>query len=339
MSLGVAALGAVTGVSAAPTHRTPLVSRVPVSAVGYGAVLAAIGTSWLLDLVPTAAAHRVEIIVAVLFLAIGTPHGALDHLAVGARVRRPGLSDVAFVAGYVAVASAALLGYLVSPRVGFAAFLVLSVGHFAAGEAGVALDRGAGRRWWDPRPLTAAVAGALILLVPLSSSSATAAVAAVDPRLIPAVQALAAPAVVAWALLVVGVIVCTVLAMRGGQGARLVVVDAMALACLAALADPLLAFAAYYAGWHALRHQARLADEDGAWGASEAGRTRRPLLTVVRSAVPGLPATVGVIGVAVVLAVTGMSALGALLAVVWALTVPHAMSVAVLEIRRSRLRT
>ncbi len=316
----------------------PLVAHDSVTTVGYAAVVGAIVVSWALDVVPTGLADQIGLAVAVLFLAAGTPHGALDHLAVGAEFRRRSRFDVGFVVAYVGLAAACLVGYLINPPLGFAAFLVLSVVHFAAGEAGVALDRGAGRHWWDVRPVTAALAGATVLLVPLSSTAAHSAVVAVDPRLTPMVDALDRPATVVFALLAVGIVWCAVLAIRGSVGARRVVIDAMALGLLAALADPVLAFAAFYAAWHALRHQARLADQAGAWSVADSTEAAGPLTTIARSALPGLPATVGVVAVAVVLAVTGLSALGALLAVVWALTVPHAVAVAWLEWRRAQGR-
>ncbi|MFC5381460.1 beta-carotene 15,15'-dioxygenase, Brp/Blh family [Aquipuribacter nitratireducens] len=331
--------------SAAPLVGDPAVARVGtvalVAAVALSLLLAPLGEPWRTG---------VAAVVAVVALALGSPHGALDHLVdltrSGAAERRPagrfaGVTGLRarFVIPYVAVAGAALVGYLAAPRSGFALFLLLSVVHFAAGEAGVAVERGLARSWGDPLAWSAALGGAVVVVVPLASPEASAALAAVDPRLAPVLAPLPALALVVAALVATALAVCAVAAVLGDARARTVGLELGGLTAVAWLADPLLAFAAFFAGWHAVRHQARLATLlRTEVGTPPRGLRGRPLREVVRSARAGLPATAGVLAAAVAVALSGATVLGALLAVVWALTVPHAAAVALLEVRSARSR-
>uniref|UniRef100_UPI0030ED2FAB Brp/Blh family beta-carotene 15,15'-dioxygenase n=1 Tax=Aquipuribacter hungaricus TaxID=545624 RepID=UPI0030ED2FAB len=258
----------------------PLVAEDRIIRTGLVAVVGAVVATFLLATVGDPWRTGVAAALVVLLVAVGSPHGALDHLVLvngarvqdagstpGGRVRRmvraaraqvdglgPGL-----VVGYAGLALLSLLCYLAAPQAGFALFLVLSVAHFAAGEAGVAVDRGLARGWLDPLAWVAALGGVVVVVLPLASRGAAAAVEAVDPRLTPVLATLVGlrPVVVlAAALAVLG---CLVAAQRGSSRAPVVAVELMALTAVSLLADPLLAFGAYFAFWHSLRHQARLA--------------------------------------------------------------------------------
>lgn len=335
----------------------PLVADSRVLRVGSVAAVGAIVLSFVLAAVGEPWRTAVAGLVAVALVALGSPHGALDHLALAAQARREGLvqADGApratararspftglsarFVVAYVALALASLGAYLVAPRAGFAAFLVLSVAHFAAGEAGVAIERGLARTWRDPFAWVAGLGGAVIVVLPLASRQAGDALRAVDPRLAPVLAPLPTIAVVVSVLAVVAVAWCLVAEVRGDGRARTVALELVTLTALAWLAHPLLAFAAFFAFWHSLRHQARLAEVLRPGAGAPEGFVGRPLREVVASARAGLPATAGVLGVAGLLALTGPTVLGALLAVIWALTVPHAVAVAVMEVRGARGR-
>ena len=316
------------------------------AAIALSVLLAPLGEPWR-----TATAG----IIAVVLIALGSPHGALDHLVLargrtGAaspqstpgrdgsvlsawRGMRPG-----FAAWYVGLALVSLAAYLLLPRLGFALFLVLSVAHFAAGEAGVAIERGLARGWADPIAWAASLGGAVVVVLPLASREAGVALAAVDPRLAPVLTPLPALAVAVTVAAVAALVGCVVAAARGRAAARTVGVELAALLALSVLAHPLLAFAAFFAFWHSLRHQARLAQVLRN-GDHPAGRhVGRPLREVLDSARAGVPATVGVLIGAGALALTGATLLGGLLAVIWALTVPHSVAVAVLEVRGVRAR-
>ena len=333
----------------------PLVADDRIVRTGLVAVLAAITLSVLLAPLGEPGRTAAAGVIAVVLIAVGSPHGALDHLVLAAgrtgdtstqdtpvrdgsvlsawRGMRPG-----FVAWYVGLALVSLAAYLLLPRLGFALFLVLSVAHFAAGEAGVAIERGLARGWADPIAWAASLGGAVVVVLPLASREAGVALAAVDPRLAPVLTPLPALAVAVTVAAVAALVGCVVAAARGRAAARTVGVELAALLALSVLAHPLLAFAAFFAFWHSLRHQARLAQVLRT-GDHPAGRhVGRPLREVLDSARAGVPATVGVLIGAGALALTGATLLGGLLAVIWALTVPHSVAVAVLEVRGARAR-
>lgn len=328
----------------------PLVADDRIVRTGAVAVVAAITVSVLLAPLGEPWRTGVAGVLAVLLVALGSPHGALDHLvlvrgdgparaAAGVVATWRGMS-ARFVVPYAGLALASLVAYLLVPRTGFALFLVLSVAHFAAGEAGVAVERGLARGWSDPLAWVASLGGAVVVVVPLASREAGAALAAVDPRLAPVLSPLPVVADVVVGLSVVAVLGCVVAAGRGDARARTVALELAALTALAALAHPLLAFAAFFAFWHSLRHQARLAQvlRGGPDAGPLPGYAGRPLAEVLRSARAGVPATLGVLLGAVALALTGATLLGGLLAMIWALTVPHSVAVAVLETRAARAR-
>jgi|GEM_PF-1586859 len=329
----------------------PLVAHDRIARTGTVAVVAGIALSVLLAPLGEPWRTGVAGAVAVVLVALGSPHGALDHLVMLAN--RPGTAgtrdrsvlgafrglSVPFVAGYGAVALVSLGAYLLAPRAGFALFLVLSVAHFAAGEAGVAVERGLARGWRDPLAWVASLGGAVVVVLPLASREAGVAVTAVDPRLAPVLGPLPLLAGVLTVVGVLAVLCCVVAAVRGDHRATTVATELAALTALAALAHPLIAFAVFFAFWHSLRHQARLADVlRGPTGVPLPEHVGRPLREIVDSARGGVPATVGVLVMAVALGLTGATVLGGLLAVIWALTVPHSVAVAVLEVRAGAAR-
>jgi Brp/Blh family beta-carotene 15,15'-monooxygenase len=114
------------------------------------------------------------------------------------------------------------------------------------------------------------------------------------------------------------------------------IIDLIALATLALVAPPLVTFAFYFGCWHATRHTARLTLLlPGSIQATQAGDGRKSLIKAIT---PGLPALVGTVVVGILLAVfnkNGLSSslLWSLLVVVWALTVPHMMATAKLDLK------
>jgi Brp/Blh family beta-carotene 15,15'-monooxygenase len=114
------------------------------------------------------------------------------------------------------------------------------------------------------------------------------------------------------------------------------IIDLTTLAALALVAPPLVAFAFYFGCWHATRHTARLTLLlPSSTKATQAGDGRKSLIKAI---VPGLPALVGTVLVGISLAVFNKSGLSSsllwsLLVVVWALTVPHMMATAKLDLK------
>jgi len=114
------------------------------------------------------------------------------------------------------------------------------------------------------------------------------------------------------------------------------IIDLTALAALALVTPPLIAFAFYFGCWHATRHTARLTLLlPSSIQATQAGDGKKSLIKAIN---PGLPALIGTVLVGISLAIfnkNGFSSslLWSLLVVVWALTVPHMMATAKLDLK------
>jgi Brp/Blh family beta-carotene 15,15'-monooxygenase len=110
--------------------------------------------------------------------------------------------------------------------------------------------------------------------------------------------------------------------------------DLLLLATLAVIAPPLVAFAVYFGGWHALRHTARLTSllpkSAVAYKQNKVGKAFRSAVT------PGLPALVGTLLFVGCLSIFRSDDLSSTflwntLVTIWALTVPHMMVTARLD--------
>ncbi len=313
-----------SGVATAPS-RGSRAARAPfvVLVVGPVAALVAILVS-LPDALPQAPGTTVPtwiLWVALVALALGVPHGAVDQLALptGARPR------AGEALAYLALAAGAAVLVVVTPLPAFLAVVAMTVWHFGTGDVEASADlRGepADTPVWNQ--LHALAAGCAPVLLPLTSSAAAATLALLEPALAPLGQ-LALAATIRGAVVVLVMVVVARLLHRGQRVRALELVLLMALGLLA---SPLLAFAAYFACWHSLRHTARLAqDQDG-------GLTSAALWHVVRAGLPALAVTALAVGAAVLIhaSVTGGTAvLGSWLwlglAAVWGLTVPHMLVV------------
>ncbi len=311
------------------------------------AVLLAAGTRWSRRLVVgtvalsiaasllPSAAHDVFVLVLVtLGLLAGLPHGSVDHRLAASLTGRPAL---VVATGYAAVAA---LTWVLLATVGLAALvpvLALSLVHFALGELEV-LRATTG---WHPSPaaaVAAAVAGTGALLLPLARSDAQ--MIEVAASISPALGALLSMGpsrialVAVWVLAAAG---AAVPAVRAGRPA--VVVDIVLIGALGALAPPLVAFAVWFGGWHALRHCARVLTVDGPSAALIAeGQTRRAVGALARAAAgPTLAAVVVLVGLVLAAATSAdpAAAVGTTLLVLLALTVPHMLVVLVMDHRGS----
>lgn len=265
---------------------------------------------------------------ALVALALGIPHGAVDHLAVTTLS-----STVARLAGglvYLAVAAAATATILRVPAPAFVAVLAMSVWHFGTGDVGAAADL-AGR---DPhrrgvRLLQALALGSAPVLLPLTSASAVASVGLINPSLATVLHPAVGSVVRYGVLCLVAVTLAALWRVEDRRGCG----ELALLAVLGLVANPLMAFAVYFAAWHALRHTARLA-------MSRDGDVR--LVDLARTFAMGLPALVGAVVVAgVCVLALEEAALGTWLwiglALVWGLTVPHMVLVSRAD-RSSRRR-
>ena len=274
-----------------------------------------------------------QVVLSALALAIGIPHGAVDHLITIPRSSKTRF--ILFIAGYIAIAIIAVIAILKWNVIGFEVVVWMSALHFGFGDASFIAesDRLAGKDMM-PKYLEifyALSAGCLPVIIPLVQKKSSSALGKVNSSL------------VNWAgnytsTLRYSVLTITLLAlvMLAAHKRYREIIDLTTLATLALVAPPLVAFAFYFGCWHATRHTARLTLLlPSSIQATQAGDGKKSLIKAIT---PGLPALVGTVLVGISLAVfntNGFSSslLWSLLVVVWALTVPHMMATAKLDLK------
>lgn len=286
----------------------------------------------LLGQVPssTAAVPAWTLLVAIIALAAGIPHGAVDHLMLPTRPR--GVRLLGMAGAYLAIAAVATAAILLAPGPAFLVVIAMTVWHFGSGdiEAWSTLTRDSAHPRGLRRAILALAAGGAPIVLPLTSPAALTTLSALHPSLgewwtTPATTAIRIGVLTA-------VVLSIVMLLHGGRP-----MGALHLTILAALgifAAPLLAFAVYFGAWHALRHTARLAQHrygEITWAG---------IGTVTLLGTPALVGTIAVVAAAV--ALTGSLAslapwLWVGLAVVWGLTVPHMTMVELFDHRRPRI--
>ena len=261
-----------------------------------------------------------QVIIAVIALAIGIPHGALDHLVTLPKAQPKKMA--LFIAVYVAVAIVAVIGILKFNTVGFIVVLFMSAIHFGIGDA--AFINEIDKRSAAPKKLNRwfyiPAAGFTPVFIPLVNSASTDALASVNPALINWHQGLDSQI-----LLVITLFTLIAIAVMAFEKRYREVLDLTVLLLLAHLAPPLIAFAVYFGCWHAMRHTARLTlSLPRCVENITQGMLRKAFSNAV---IPGLPALVGTFVVAGILALSGRDFTDEFfwmaLVVVWALTVPH----------------
>jgi len=261
-----------------------------------------------------------QVIIAVIALAIGIPHGALDHLVTLPKTEPKKMA--LFIIVYVAVAIVAVIGILKFNIVGFIVVLFMSAIHFGIGDAAFINEidkRSEGTKKLN-RWFYIPAAGFTPVFIPLVNSASTEALSSVNPALINWHQGLDSQilfTITVFAILAIGVMVFD---KRYREALDLIV-----LLLLAQLAPPLIAFAVYFGCWHAMRHTARLTLSLPRCVENIAqGMLRKAFSNAV---IPGLPALIGTFLVAGLLAISGRDFndefFWMALVVVWALTVPH----------------
>jgi len=290
---------------AAPTPPDPLLRGA--SRLSVGVLAAALAAGLVAPELLREAGPALLVAAAVL----GLPHGAVDHLAWGwaqGEVR----PRVRVVVGYALAAAAAVGVALLAPLPALLVLLALAAAHFAEGEVGWARLRGARPAW-----AAGAAAGLAVVALPLVLRPADVRplLDGLDPGL---AEVLLDSPVRAGLLALTVVLVVAGLASTWrdrGRAAELVLVVAVA-----AVLPPLAAFAAWFAGWHAVRHTARLVALDPRGD----GSPRDGLARFARAA--ALPSLVALVGTAALALVVGVT--GGLLVALLALTVPHTAVVA-----------
>ena len=261
-----------------------------------------------------------QIALAIFALAIGIPHGALDHLITLPK-NEPKKMAI-FIAIYVAVAIIAVIGILKFNIVGFILVLLMSAVHFGIGDTAFIneIDKRSAARAKLLRSIYIPSAGFTPVFIPLVNSASTDALAKVNPSLINWHQGLDQEILTVVTSFAVISIVVLLITRRVREA-----IDLTLLLALALITPPLIAFAVYFGCWHAMRHTARLTLSLPVTRQNlSEGKLKKAFLNAV---IPGLPALVGTLVVAAGLAISGKDFTDDFfwmaLVVVWALTVPH----------------
>ena len=269
-----------------------------------------------------------QVIFAVVALALGIPHGALDHLVTLPRSEPKKMAI--FIIIYVAIAALSVVAILKFNTAGFAVVVLMSATHFGIGDAAFLseIDRRSESVKKLPRTAYALASGCIPVLIPLVNDASSSALKKVNP------------AITNWdggfdtqllsTAIFIGIISMLIMILKGRKREA---IDIGLLLALALIAPPLIAFAVYFGCWHAMRHTARLTlSLDSSQREFSANNPRKAFSAAV---LPGVPALVGTFAVAAVLSWTDTEFTNDFfwmaLVVVWALTVPHMMVTARLD--------
>ena len=261
-----------------------------------------------------------QVVIAVVALAIGIPHGALDHLVTLPKAQPKKMAI--FIVVYVAVAIVAVIGILKFNTVGFILVLFMSAVHFGIGDGAFIneIDKRSDSSQKLNRWFYIPAAGFTPVFIPLVNSASTQALASVNPALINWHKGFDSEI-----LFIVSSFTAVAIVVMGFTKRYREALDLTLLLLLAHLAPPLIAFALYFGCWHAMRHTARLTLS---LPKSIENLTQGMLRKAFSQAViPGLPALIGTFVVAGLLTLSGQDFTDEFfwmaLVVVWALTVPH----------------
>jgi len=272
-----------------------------------------------------------QVVIALIALAIGIPHGALDHLVT--LPRGSGIKMLLFILLYVAIAGIAVWAILEWSVLGFIGVLIMSALHFGIGDTAFIseLNR-AEDKVQLPRMAQisyALSAGTLPVIIPLTNDQSTSALKAVNSDLLDWHGGYATELMRACTALFLFALIVLIAYRRYRES-----LDLSLLFLLATLTPPLVAFAAYFGLWHAMRHTARLTlNLKSSQEAISAGRAGWAFLQAV---IPGVPALLGTFLVAYLIGIStpgnfSDEFLWLSLVIVWALTVPHMMVTARLD--------
>jgi Brp/Blh family beta-carotene 15,15'-monooxygenase len=300
------------------------------AAVAVAILLSIIFSQWL-----GADSLNWQIVLATIALAVGIPHGALDHLVT--LPRSAPIRMAIFIIIYVAIALLAIYAILKWNVWGFIFVVVMSATHFGIGDSAFlkeldSLKDQTGSR--IPAWLYAPAAGLLPVMIPLVNNRSSEALTKVNESLVDWHQGYTTEIILAVAAI-------TTLCLLGLLQRKRYrdALDIALLAALASIAPPLVAFAVYFGCWHALRHTARLTsllpNSESAYLRGRGGQA------FVAAVIPGLPALFGTIIFIAVLAGFSQQDLSdkflwLTLVTIWALTVPHMVVTAKLD--RAALR-
>ena len=262
-----------------------------------------------------------QVVLALIALTVGIPHGAVDHI-----ISVPNFASLKmalFLVGYLSVVGIVIWAILSANLLGFQLVVLMSAIHFGLGDAAFIseLDTRSQTKSKFPKLPYIIASGFTPVLIPLSSSQSTEALNAVNPAL------------VGWAgsitpLLFSGMVIFSIAGIVWMLVRNRIqeTIDLGMLLVLALVAPPLVAFAFYFGFWHALRHTGRISLE--LKSSENLHGQGKPWAALGRAIWAGVPALLIVIVFTIVLGLVqgfefGQDLLWYLLVVIWALTVPH----------------
>lgn len=266
---------------------------------------------------------------ALVALAVGIPHGAVDHLTLQKSLPARQLAGLGLI--YLVIAVAAAAAVIAAPGVAFLVVLAMTVWHFGTGdvEAMHELD-GTPQESGITRIVHALAVGSAPVLLPLTSPASVSTLTAIEPRL---AEFFTPGFIVGLRTVVLSLIVISLVILIHQKRTR-ATLELTALTVLGYVVSPLLAFAVYFGFWHALRHTARLTEN------TYTDITPRSL---GRTFIQGIPALIGFIVAVAILAAFASSInvsnswLWFGLAIVWGLTVPHMILVSQFDRRKRKV--
>lgn len=275
-----------------------------------------------------------QIVLALVALTIGIPHGAVDHLITVPKTTS--IRMALFLLGYLAVVGLAIWAILTANLLGFQAVVLMSAIHFGLGDAAfiAELDGRQTQLRRLPRMAYVLASGFTPVLIPLVSIQSTEALTAVNPKLVNWAGDLAPILFASMVVVACASIIWMLVAQRLQEA-----LDLALLLVLVLTAPPLVAFAFYFGLWHALRHTGRLSLELKRSKLQHAlGKHWHAFGEAI---IAGVPALVLVVGFTIILGMTrgfdlGQQLLWYLLVVIWALTVPHMALTLKLDVRALR---
>ena len=288
---------------------------------------------------------QVAIPIAVAGALAGLPHGAVDHLLpsmlsrvstdvhVGPGVPARGHMIVWLVVGYLITAGFMGALFVVAPAPTLVAFLVVAGGHFGWGEVTADADRRGLTVRLNPVSVLHALAVGLVTVgLILWSQPAT-----TDPivrAMSPAVADLAITSRVGGIAAVAVVVGAALMALLWrGQGRS--AFELALLTLVFATCPPVAAFGVYFGLWHAVRFTSRLVDAVRLHDCRDAATDRGGAAAVRHLAKLSVaPTAVALVAVGGVISAGGVVALQAQVAVLLAVTFPHAAVVAWIDARR-----
>jgi len=283
---------------------------------------------------------KAQVVIAIMALAIGIPHGAIDHLITIPRDSTKRF--IAFIAIYTLIGIFAALALAQWNLVGFQLVVLMSALHFGFGDSAYANESqaAAGKNGYSNLVLAsyAIPAGFLPVVLPLT-----------DKRTFDVLEELN-PALINWAgafttllrnsTLALAVFCILLLVITRNYSLTL---DLILLFALSFFAPPLVAFAIYFGLWHAIRHTARLVPKLPS--AMRKVSTGKPLASFFSAVIPGLYAILGIFLLGIFFVARGTTEITSdflwiILVIIWALTVPHMATTAKFDLRafKSSLR-